>query len=231
MNTPMKRGTPHERPTPLLRLVTQRIIPFLLLCWLMAFIDRVNIGFAQLQIKQDLGFGDAVYGLGAGIFFIGYVLFEVPSNIYLERIGARKTFSRIMICWGATSALTMLIRTPEHFYIMRFLLGAFEAGFFPGLVYYLSRWFPETYRARVISWFYVTAAFSGIIGGLMSGAIIHFLNDLHGLRGWQWMFMIEGIPCIILGIISIFYLDDSADNAKWLTAEQKVELKALLSRP
>lgn len=228
LNTPTTPSAPLERPTPLLRLVTLRIIPFLLLCWLMAFIDRVNIGFAQLQIKQDLGFGDAVYGLGAGIFFIGYVLFEVPSNIYLEKIGARKTFSRIMICWGVTSSLTMLIRTPEHFYIMRFLLGACEAGFFPGLVFYLSCWFPESYRARVISWFFVTSAFSGIVGGMMSGTIMHYLDGAYGLRGWQWMFMMEGIPSIILGIVAIFYLDDSIDKARWLDAGQKVELKELL---
>lgn len=214
--------------TDVLAKVTYRIVPFLFLCYVVAFIDRINIGFAQLQMKQDLGFSDAIYGFGAGVFFIGYVIFEVPSNLVLMKIGARKTFSRIMICWGVVSSLTLFVQTPLQFYVMRFLLGAFEAGFFPGILLYLSFWFPQSRRAGVVSWFFVGTAFAGIVGGLISGVLLHYLDNVAGLHGWQWMFLIEGLPSIVLGGVVLARLVDLPADAKWLDDGEKRLLQRLI---
>ncbi len=201
--------------------VTWRIIPFLFICYVFAYLDRVNIGFAALQMKQDLSFSDAVYGLGAGIFFIGYFLFEVPSNLLLEKIGARKTLMRIMIVWGVISASFASITTPTQFYVARFLLGAFEAGFFPGIVLYLTYWFPPMMRGKIITVFMSAIAVSGVIGGPLSGWIMTNMGSTSGLAGWQWLFIIEAVPSIILGIFVYFVLADKPADAKWLSARER----------
>jgi len=201
--------------------VTWRIIPFLFICYVFAYLDRVNIGFAALQMKQDLGFSDAVYGLGAGIFFIGYFLLEVPSNLLLEKIGARKTLMRIMILWGVISGSFAFVTTPTQFYAARFLLGAFEAGFFPGIVLYLTYWYPPMMRGKIITLFMSAIAVSGIIGGPMSGWIMSNMSQTSGLDGWQWLFLIEAIPSIIFGFLVIFVLADKPADARWLSAREK----------
>ncbi|WP_423200411.1 Tartrate transporter [Cupriavidus sp. H19C3] len=201
--------------------VTLRIIPFLFICYVFAYLDRVNIGFAALQMKQDLSFSDAVYGLGAGIFFLGYFLFEVPSNLLLEKIGARKTLMRIMVVWGCISASFAVITTPMQFYVARFLLGAFEAGFFPGIVLYLTYWYPPAMRGKIITLFMSAIAVSGVIGGPLSGWIMAHLSGASGLAGWQWLFLIEAVPSIILGVLVMFVLSDKPADARWLTAREK----------
>lgn len=208
----------------LYRKVSLRIIPFLFICYVISFLDRINIGFAQLQMKQDLGFSDAMYGLGAAVFYIGYVLCEVPSNLLLERFGARKTFTRIMVLWGVASVGMMLVSAPIHFYAMRFMLGVFEAGFFPGIVLYLTYWYPSVRRAGVISVFFAGVAVAGVLGGLISGWIMRDMAGVFGIRGWQWMFVIEGAPAILLALVAYFYLDDSPAQASWLDSEEKRRL-------
>ncbi|CAG9266658.1 Putative tartrate transporter [Paraburkholderia unamae] len=208
-------------PAAIYRKISWRIVPLLFISYVVAFLDRINIGFAQLQMKQDLGFTDAIYGLGAGIFFIGYVIFEVPSNLLLARIGARRTFSRIMLCWGVVSAGMMFVSAPWQFYLMRFLLGAFEAGFFPGIVLYLTLWYPAERRATVVSWFFAGVAFAGLIGGLLSGWIMKDMAGVAGLAGWQWMFFIEGTPAALLGLVCYFALVDSPDEVDWLSDDEK----------
>lgn len=216
-------ATPHtaEEIAHVYRKVTWRLIPFLFVCYVAAYLDRINIGFAQLQMKQDLGFSDAVYGLGAGIFFVGYFLFEVPSNLLLEKIGARKTLLRIMVVWGLISAGMMLVQTPTQFYVARFLLGVFEAGFFPGIILYLTYWYPSGMRARMIAIFMSAIAVAGIVGGPLSGWIMHDLAGVNGWQGWQWMFLLEGLPSVVLGILVMFILDDHPDDANWLSAREK----------
>lgn len=200
--------------------VKRRLLPFLFVCYVINFIDRVNISFAHLQFKQDLGLTDASYGLGVGLFFIGYVLLEVPSNLLLQRIGARRTIARIMILWGFVSAGMMFVNTPTEFYIARILLGAAEAGFFPGVVLYLTYWFPASQRARVTSILLSAVAVSGIVGGPVSGWIMSHMNDVHGLRGWQWLFLLEGVPAVGAGVIALFYLTDRPSQARWLTKSE-----------
>jgi D-galactonate transporter len=212
----------------LFRKISWRIIPFLFVSYVVSMIDRVNIGFAQLQMKQDLAFNDAIYGFGAGIFFIGYFLFEVPSNLLLEKIGARRTFSRIMVCWGLVSAGMMFVTTPWQFYTLRFLLGAFEAGFFPGIVLYITYWYPARRRATVVSWFFAGVAIAGVIGGVLSGYLMSGMAGVSGLRGWQWMFVIEGLPASVLGVIAYFYLCDGPQHVRWLSGAEKQQLAALL---
>lgn len=210
--------------------VTLRLMPFLFICYVAAYLDRINVGFAQLQMKHDLGFSDAVYGLGAGIFFAGYFLFEVPSNLILEKIGARKTLIRIMLCWGLTSSGMMFVNSPTVFYVMRFMLGIFEAGFFPGMILYLTYWYPAGRRARVMALFLTAVAIAGVVGGPVSGWAMNSLAGLHNLRGWQWLFLVEGLPSCVLGIISYFYLVDRPDAASWLTPEEKAVIAKQLER-
>lgn len=205
----------------LYRRISRHIVLFVFTGFVIAFLDRINIGFAQLQMKTDLGFSDAVYGLGAGVFFLGYFLCEVPSNLLLERIGARRTFMRIMIGWGVVSSCMALVTTPWMLYVMRFLLGVFEAGFFPGIVLYLTYWFPAARRASVTAWLFVAVAVAGVIGGIVSGAIMEYAAGLHGLAGWQWMFILEGAPAVIMGVVVRLFLVDGPDNARWLTDEEK----------
>jgi D-galactonate transporter len=208
----------------------RRLIPFLLLCYVVAYLDRVNVGFAKLQMLNDLKFTETIYGLGAGIFFIGYVLFEIPSNLILVRVGPRIWIARIMVTWGIISALTMFVTTAETFYILRFLLGAAEAGFIPAILYYLTIWFPSSHRGKASALFLAGIPLSGIIGGPLSGYIMSAMNNAHGLAGWQWMFVIEGIPAVLLGIICIFYLDNDIDSAKWLSPSEKAQIKDDVAR-
>ncbi len=212
------------------RKVAWRIIPFLFLCYVVSFLDRINIGFAQLQMKHDLGFSDAMYGLGAAVFYVGYVLCEVPSNMLLVKFGARKTFTRIMLLWGLASVCMMFVSKPAHFYVLRFMLGVFEAGFFPGIVLYLTFWFPANRRAAVMSVFFAGVAVAGVLGGLFSGWIMRDMGGVMGLFGWQWMFAIEGAPAVILAFVALFYLVDKPHNATWLTAAEKDRLVALCAQ-
>ncbi|MBU6494563.1 MAG: MFS transporter, partial [Burkholderiales bacterium] len=180
------------------RKIAWRIVPFLFVCYVVNFIDRVNIGFAKLQFLHDLHLNDAVFGVAAGMFFIGYVLFELPSNLLLARIGVRKTLLRIMVSWGVITVLLMFVKNAPMLYVLRFLLGAAEAGFFPGIILYLTYWFPDNRRGRITSLFIVAVPLAGIIGGPVSGAIMGHLHDALGLRGWQWLFIAEGVPAILL---------------------------------
>jgi len=189
--------------------------------FMFAYLDRVNVGFAKLQMQSDLGFSDAAYGIGAGIFFVGYVLFELPSNLLLPRIGARLTFSRILVLWGATSMCMVFVNSVPVFYALRFLLGVFEAGFAPGVLFYLSRWYGPTRIAGAISMVWLAGPFSGIVGGPLSAWILTAFGGTGGLAGWQWMFLIEGAPTIVLGIAAYFLLDDGPSNAKWLSDTEK----------
>lgn len=208
--------------------IAWRLIPFLVFLFILAWLDRVNVGFAKLHMLQDLEFSEAVYGLGAGIFFIGYFLFEVPSNLLLEKIGARKTLARITILWGAASIAMAYVTTPTQFYIMRFLLGVFEAGFFPGVVLYLTYWFPAAYRARVNGLFMTSFALAGVIGGPLAGLILNGMQGVGHLSNWQWLFVIEGIPSVIAGLFVLMYLPEKPAKAKWLTsAEQQAVTQAL----
>jgi MFS family permease len=202
------------------RRISRRILPLILAGYIIAYIDRVNVGFAKLQFLQDLSFSDAVYGLGAGLFFAGYLLFEVPSNFLLERIGARATMTRIMILWGSISVGMAFISSPTEYYVMRFLLGAAEAGFFPGIILYLSYWFPAHRRGRITTTFTMGASIAGIVGSPIPGWLMS-LDGLHGLRGWQILFIYEGLPAIVLGLLYLVLIDDRPEHAKWLTEPQK----------
>ena len=201
--------------------VARRLIPFLMLCYLGAYLDRVNVGFAKLQMLNDLKWSDTIYGLGAGIFFLGYFLFEVPSNLILHKYGARRWLARIMLTWAVISACFAFVTTPTTFYIMRFLLGAAEAGFAPGVILYITYWFPSKRRAKMLSIFFMAIPLANIVGGPLSGWIMQAFADVQGLRGWQWLFMLEAIPSLLLGVAILFYLDDSIAAAKWLTPEEK----------
>ena len=211
-----------------LRKVTLRLIPFLFLLYIVAWLDRVNVGFAGLQMNADLRFSSAAFGFGSGVFFLGYCLFEVPSNLVLHRVGARRWISRIMISWGAISMAMMFVRTAPIFYVLRFLLGAAEAGFFPGVVYYLSHWYPEGKRARAIAAFMTAVPVSGVVGGPLSGALLT-LNGVLGLAGWQWVFLVEGLPAILLGVIVLVYLTDRPEAADWLSSAEKDWLVSTLA--
>ncbi|WP_207004511.1 MFS transporter [Trinickia mobilis] len=213
-----------EPPDRLYRKITLRIIPFLFIAYVVSFLDRINIGFAQLQMKQDLAFNDSIYGLGAGMFFIGYLLFEVPSNLLLERIGARRAFARIMILWGLVSAGMLFISSPWQFYLLRFLLGVSEAGFFPGIVLYLTYWYASKRRATVVSWFFAGVGIAGLVGGLLSGWIMKDMTGVAGMQGWQWLFLLEGAPACILGVIAYFRLVDGPQQVSWLSDEEKRNL-------
>src|SRR5262245_39311048 len=203
-----------------LRKVTLRLIPFLFILYIVAWLDRVNVGFAGLQMNSDLGFSAAAFGFGSGIFFLGYCLFEVPSNLILERVGARLWIARIMITWGLISAGMMFVREPIGFCILRFLLGAAEAGFFPGVIYYFSLWYPGAQRARAIAAFMIAIPVTGLVGGPLSGALLG-LDGFCGLRGWQWLFLVEGLPAVFLGIITLFYLNDGPEKVSWLSPAER----------
>lgn len=203
-----------------IRRVTLRLVPFLMVCYFVSFVDRVNLGFAALQMVRDLRLSSTVFGLGGGIFFLSYFLFEVPSNLVLARVGARLWIARIMITWGVLAAAMALITGPQSLYAMRFLLGAAEAGFFPGVMLYLTYWFPPKYRARIIALFTVAIPVSGFLGSPISAALLG-LDGWLGIRGWQWMFIIEGIPAVLLGLLCLVVLTDRPAQARWLPADEQ----------
>ncbi|MCA8229624.1 MFS transporter [Burkholderia vietnamiensis] len=205
----------------LYRRVALRVLPFLFVCYVVNFIDRVNIGFAKLQFLQDLGLSEAAFGAATAIFFISYAAFEVPSNLVLARIGASRTLMRIMVLWGLCTIAQMFVTGSVSLYVVRFLLGAAEAGFFPGLILYLSYWFPDAVRARVNSVLLLAVPVAGMIGGPLSGWIMAHLQDALGLRGWQWLFLIEGLPAIALGLIAPLMLSDRPEQAAWLSAADR----------
>ncbi|HTH75308.1 MAG TPA: MFS transporter [Trinickia sp.] len=211
------------------RKVSWRLLPLLLVCYLVAYLDRVNVGFAKLQMASALHLSDAVYGLGAGIFFLGYFLFEIPSNLILHRVGARLWIARIMVSWGVISALTMFVTTPAMFYAMRFLLGLAEAGFFPGIILYLTYWYPAHRRGRMTTWFMTAVALSGVVGGPVSGYILKSFDGANGWQGWQWLFLLEGLPSVIAGVVVFFMLDDRIATAPWLSDEEKRLLERNIS--
>jgi D-galactonate transporter len=201
--------------------VTRRLIPLLFACYVAAFLDRVNVGFAKLQMLADLRFSETVYGLGAGIFFIGYFLFEIPSNIILHRVGARLWIARVMLTWAVVSAAMMFVTTPAAFYVLRFLLGVAEAGFFPGVILYLTYWFPSDRRAAIVALFMTGIPVAGLIGGPVSGWILKTMAGVQGLAGWQWLFLLEAVPSFLLGIAVLLFLDDGISGARWLAADEK----------
>jgi MFS transporter, ACS family, tartrate transporter len=209
-----------ELETRALRKVTLRIVPFVMLLYFIAFIDRVNIGFAALTMNKDLGFSPTVFGFGAGIFFLGYFLFEVPSNLVLDKVGARIWIARVMITWGLISGAMAFVQGPKSFYALRFLLGAAEAGFFPGIILYLSYWFPARQRAAVTAIFMAAAPLSTVLGSPVSGALLE-MHGLLGLSGWQWMFIVEAVPALILGVMVLFYMTDRPEKAKWLRDDER----------
>jgi ACS family tartrate transporter-like MFS transporter len=209
--------------TRVLRKITWRIVPFIMVLYLIAFIDRVNIGFASLTMNQDLGFTSTVFGVGAGIFFLGYFLFEVPSNLILNKVGARIWIARVMITWGLVSGAMALVQGTTSFYVLRFLLGVAEAGFFPGIILYLSYWFPARRRAAVTAMFMAAAPLATAIGSPISGALLE-MHGIWGLAGWQWMFVIEAIPALVVGVVVLFFLTDRPEKAKWLSDDERAWL-------
>jgi D-galactonate transporter len=210
--------------------VSRRILPILLLGYVIAYLDRVNVGFAKLQMLEDLHFSEAVYGLGAGIFFLGYFLFEVPSNMILHRVGARRWIARIMITWGVIAAAMMFVKTPSAFYIFRFLLGLAEAGFFPGVILYLTQWYPAERRGRVTAIFMTGIAICSVIGSLLSGWIMQTFDGLNGWAGWQWLLLLEGLPAVLVGVYILFRLTDRIEDASWLTEAEKTLIASDVAR-
>lgn len=211
-----------------IRLVTRKLLPFLMLLYLIAYVDRANISVAALQMNADLGLSARMYGLGAGLFYVTYILFEVPSNVILARVGARRWIARIMVTWGIVACGMAFIQSATHLYIMRLLLGAAEAGFTPGIIYYLSRWFPRENRARAMSFFYIAAALASVIGLPLSGALLHMDGTL-GFAGWRWLYFIEGVPAVVLGVVVLRILPDAPREARWLSAAQSDWLTNVIS--
>lgn len=216
-----------EIESTVIKNLTWRLVPFLFLLYIVAYLDRINVGFAALQMQQELHFNDAVYGLGAGVFFAGYFLFQVPSNLALQRVGAKRWIAMLMVTWGVISACMALTHTPRSFYVLRFLLGSAEAGFFPGVILYLKSWFPAVARARTVARFMTASPLSGVIGGPISGLLLS-MHGTSGLSGWQWLFLIEGVPAVLLGFVVLWYLTDSPEEAEWLAPEQKAWLLSTL---
>jgi sugar phosphate permease len=203
------------------RKITWRLMPFLFLCYVLAYVDRVNVGFAKLQMQQALGMSDSVYGFGAGVFFIGYFLFEVPANMIMMRIGARRWIGPIMAAWGIVSACTLLVKDAHSFYALRFLLGIVESGFFPGVILYLTYWYTQKHRARMVALFMSAVPVSGILAGPVSGWILDRMNGVGHLYAWQWLFLVEGIPSIIAGLVTLRFLSDGPLKAAWLSKSEK----------
>ena len=216
-------------PDRVMQKVVRRLIPFLFICYIANYIDRINVGYAALEMKADLLFSDAVYGLGAGVFFIGYVLFEIPSNLVMERVGARLWIARIMLTWGALSSSMMFVKSPHGFYLLRFLLGAAEAGFFPGAILYLTHWIPARERARAVALLLTSTALSGVIGGPLSGLLLN-MRGAGGLAGWQWLFLLEGLPAVVLGAVTLGYLTDLPEQARWLSPGEREWLGRTMRR-
>ena len=217
-----------EEIDDIVRKVAWRLIPILFLAYLINFIDRINISFAKLQMSQALGLNDVAYGIGAGMFFIGYFFFEVPSNMILERMGARRWVPMIMLAWGGATLSLAWVTTPQEFYVIRFFIGFAEAGFFPGVVLFMTYWFPASHRGRIMALFMAGLAVSGVIGGPICGAIIEYLDGYAGLAGWQWLMITTGLPCLIIAAGIYFLLTDRPEDANWLSSREKQVLKASL---
>ncbi|MFX1764931.1 MFS transporter [Paraburkholderia sp. A1RI-2L] len=228
--SPEATAVQHSMTEAVYRKVTWRLMPLLFVCYVFAYIDRANIGFAHLQFRRDVGLSEAAFGLGVGLFYLGYMLLEVPSNLWLQRIGIRLTLLRIMTFWGVVSACTAFVRTPMEFYLARVLLGVAEAGFFPGVILYFTYWFPAARRARVTSLFMSAICVSGIVSGPVSGLILEKLTGALGLNGWQWMFIIEGAPSILAGVVAWLCLTDRPEEARWLNEQEKAIVLDALHR-
>jgi MFS family permease len=211
------------------RKATRRLIPFLFLIYVVAYLDRVNVSFAQLQLEDDLGFSDSIFGIGAGIFSLGYVIFGVPSNLALERFGARRWLAGIMVVWGVISASMMFMEGAASFYVLRFLLGAAEAGFFPGIILFLTWWFPERERTKAIALFLTAVSAAYVAGGPISGGLLE-LDGFLGLDGWQWLFLVEGVPAVVLGFVTLRFLDERPRDADWLEPDEREFLAAEVER-
>ena len=221
---------PEAASTDTYRKIVWRLIPFLCFCYLASYLDRINVGFAKLQMLDTLHMSETAYGLGAGLFFVGYILFEVPSNLVLQKVGARLWIARIMISWGLLSGLTMFVTSEWQFYALRFLLGAAEAGFLPGVLFYLSQWFPSYRRSRIIALFMIGLPLSSLVGGPLSGWIMGNFDGVSGLHSWQWLFLLEAIPTVVLGFLCLGILPNGIGDAKWLSEGEKRELKAVLAK-
>ncbi|MFE6150444.1 MFS transporter [Streptomyces sp. NPDC057889] len=211
-----------------MKAVTRRLMPFLVLLYLVAYMDRSNVGFAKLTLQDQLGLSNAAFTFGQVAFFIAYAIFEVPSNIYLDRFGARRWFTRIMLSWGVVTVLTSLVSNDWQFYAARFLLGVAEAGFYPGVLYYLTKWYPYRYRARMTGWFMMSAPLAFIIGNPVMGALDD-LDGTFGLEGWQWIFIATGVPAIVLGFVTLRFLPDGPEGVRWLAAEERSWIAGELS--
>lgn len=219
MDTPVIQQTPDV--DSLYRRIGWRLLPLLALSYMLAYMDRVNISFAKAHMQTQLGLSESVYGFAAGVFFVGYVIFEVPSNLLLAKIGARRTLSRIMVLWGVAAVSMLFVHEAHTFYVLRFLLGAFEAGFGPGLLFYLTLWYGPERRARVMAYLLLASPVAGIIGGPLSTIVMSALDGTAGLAGWQWLFLVEGAPCVLIGVLLFFILDDGPQMAKWLDEAEK----------
>jgi D-galactonate transporter len=218
---PSRPALPDSAADAVYRKVAVRLIPLLFLCYIAAYLDRVNVSFAKLQMQQALQLSESVYGLGAGIFFLGYFIFEIPSNVMLHKVGAGRWIARIMVTWALLSASMVFVNSALTFYVVRFLLGVAEAGFFPGIILYLTYWFPAARRGRATSLFLTAIAVAGLVGNPVSGWIMHSLSGVYGWQGWQWLFALEALPSIVLGVLAWFWLEDRVKNAQWLTAQER----------
>jgi MFS family permease len=221
-----KPATSIEDATELIRKVAWRLMPLIMICYLFAFFDRINISFAKFQLQSDLGFSNTAYGLGASLFVVGYVIFEVPSNMLLFKVGARRWIARIMISWGLATAAMVFVHTEWQFYGLRFVIGAMEAGFAPGVLYYLTLWFPASFRGRITSLLFLASAFSGLFGAPLSGLVLGNMDGVFGIRGWHWLFLLGGLPCIVLGLLVLKVLKDRVEDANWLTPQEKLYLSS-----
>jgi MFS family permease len=217
------RSTPSDE-AHIVRKVAWRIMPLIMVCYLFAFFDRINISFAKFALQSDLGLTDTAYGLGAGLFVVGYVLFEVPSNLMLYKVGARRWIARIMISWGVATALMAFVQTEWQFYALRFLIGAMEAGFAPGVLFYLTLWFPVAFRGRITSLLFLASAFAGIIGAPVAGLVLSGMEGVLSMRGWHWLFLVGGVPCVGLGYLVLRTLKDRIQDAAWLTSDEQALL-------
>ena len=211
------------------RKVAWRIMPLIMICYLFAFFDRINISFAKFQLQGDLGLSDTAYGLGASLFVVGYVLFEVPSNMFLYKVGARRWIARIMISWGLATTAMVFVSSEWQFYTLRFLIGAMEAGFAPGVLYYLTLWFPTTFRGRITSMLFLASAFAGLFGAPVSGLILGQMDGVMGVRGWHWLFVLGGLPCVALGLVVLNQLKDRIEDAGWLSTAEKALLRGRIA--
>jgi MFS family permease len=220
-------STPDE--SSIVRKVAWRIMPLIVVCYLFAFFDRINISFAKFALQSDLHLSDTAYGLGAGLFVVGYVLFEIPSNLMLYRVGARRWIARIMVSWGIATALMVFVKAEWQFYLLRFVIGTMEAGFAPGVLFYLTLWFPVAYRGRITSTLFLASAFAGLLGAPVAGLVLSHLDGALGMAGWHWLFLVGGLPCVVLGALVLHVLKDRIEDAGWLAPREQALLSSRIS--